>query len=135
MAHPLVGFLTLRMVIWLGGVIVAPVILMVLSKQKEIKGELDYFESLVLSLLFVIIAFAPIVFFKGVFLPIFKRNLKTISLVWAIAGFFVDAYLLNMYKRIGYWKAFLVWLLTFIVSYSGGFVLASFTIFLLKALR
>ncbi len=135
MTHPFVGFLTLRMVIWLGGVIVAPVVLMVLSKQKEIKGELDYFESLVLSLLFFIVAFSPIIFFKGVFLPIFKKHLLVASFVWAVAGFFVDAYLLNLYKRIGYWKSFLVWILTFIVSYSGGFVLASFTIFLLKALR
>jgi len=135
MTHPFVGFLTLRMVIWLGGVIVAPVVLMVLSKQKEIGGELDYFESLVLSLLFFIVAFAPIIFFKGVFLPIFKQHLKSVSLIWAIAGFFVDAYLLDLYKRVGYWKSFLVWILTFIVSYSGGFVLASFTIFLLKALR
>ncbi len=135
MTHPFVGFLTLRMVIWLGGVLVAPVALMVLSKQKEIKGELDYFESLVLSLLFFIVAFAPIIFFKGVFLPIFKKHLLVASFVWAVVGFFVDAYLLNLYKRIGYWKSFLVWILTFIVSYSGGFVLASFTIFLLKALR
>ncbi len=135
MTHPFVGFLTLRMVIWLGGVLVAPVVLMVLSKQKEIKGELDYFESLVLSLLFFIVAFAPIIFFKGVFLPIFKKHLLVASFVWAVVGFFVDAYLLNLYKRIGYWKSFLVWILTFIVSYSGGFVLASFTIFLLKALR
>ncbi len=135
MTHPFVGFLTLRMVIWLGGVLVAPVVLMVLSKQKEIKGELDYFESLVLSLLFFIVAFAPIIFFKGVFLPIFRKHLLVASFVWAVVGFFVDAYLLNLYKRIGYWKSFLVWILTFIVSYSGGFVLASFTIFLLKALR
>ncbi len=135
MTHPFVGFLTLRMVIWLGGVLVAPVVLMVLSKQKEIKGELDYFESLVLSLLFFIVAFAPIIFFKGVFLPIFRKHLLVASFVWAVVGFFVDAYLLNLYKCIGYWKSFLVWILTFIVSYSGGFVLASFTIFLLKALR
>ncbi len=132
--HPFVGVLTFRLIIWLGAVIIAPIVMKELSRQKEIEGELDYFESLVLSLLLFGIAFIPFLF-PRMFFATFRKHFWTVALVWGIAGSLIDGYILTLYKKIPYWKSLFLWILTFIVAYTGGFVLASFSLFLLRTLR
>ncbi len=132
--HPFVGVITFRLIIWLGAVIIAPVVMKELSRQKEIEGELDYFESLVLSLLLFGIAFTPFIFPK-IFFDAFRRHFWLLAFVWGIAGSLIDGYILTLYRKIAYWKSLFLWVLTFIVSYTGGFVLASFSLFLLRTLR
>ncbi len=132
--HPFVGIMTFRLVIWLGAVIIAPIAMEKLSKQKEIEGEMDYFESLVLSLLLFGIAFTPFIF-PRLFFSGLRKNFWTFAYIWAVAGFAVDGYVISSYKKLSYWKSLIFWLLTFVVSYTGGFVLASFSLFLLKTLR
>ncbi len=132
--HPFVGVLTFRLIIWLGAVIIAPLVMRELSRQKEIEGELDYFESLVLSLLLFGIAFTPFIF-PRMFFDAFKKYFWFIALLWGIGGSLFNGYILTMYKKIAYWKSLFLWALTFIVAYTGGFVLASFSLFLLKTLR
>ncbi len=132
--HPVAGAITIRLILWISAVLVAPVVLSKLSKEKEIKGELDYFESLVLSLVLFFVAFAPYLFLRPLF-AIFRAHFLTVSLIWAIAGSFLNAGIIQLYKGIDYWKSLILWILTLIVSFTAGFVLSSFSLFLLKALR
>jgi hypothetical protein len=133
--HPFVGgVLTFRLIIWLGAVIIAPVVMKELSRQKEIEGEMDYFESLVLSLLLFGIAFVPFILPK-ISLVAFKKHFWTVASLWGIAGSLLNGYIITAYKKIAYWKSLLLWVLTLIVSYTGGFVLASFSLFLLRTLK
>ena len=135
MRHPLItGVITLRLILWIAAVLVAPFAISKLSKEKEIKGELDYFESLVLSLVLFSVAFTPYLFYRA-FIPVFRMHFRLISLLWLIGGSFIDALIIKTYKEIDYWKSFILWMLSLIVSFTAGFVLASFSLFLLKALR
>jgi hypothetical protein len=135
MKHPLVtGAITLRLILWIAAVLIAPIVISKLSREKEIKGELDYFESLVLSLILFSVAFTPYLFLK-VFIPVFKSHFRFASLIWLVAGSFVDAAIITLYKGIEYWKSLILWVLSLIVSYTAGFALSSFALFLLKALR
>ncbi len=135
MKHPLIiGVITLRLILWIAAVLIAPFVISKLSKEKEIKGELDYFESLVLSLILFSVAFAPYLFYKA-FIPIFKLHFRSASLIWMVAGSFANAGIIKLYKDIDYWKALILWVLALIVSFTAGFVLSSFSLFLLKALR
>ncbi len=132
--HPVTGAITIRLILWITAVLVAPIVLGKISKEKEIGGELDYFESLVLSLFLFSVAFTPYLFLKP-FLVVLRGHFFIDSLAWAIAGSFINAGIIQIYKGINYWKSLILWILSLIVSFTAGFVLASFSLFLLKALR
>lgn len=128
------GIITIRIVVWLASVLVAPFVIQYLTKQKEIQGEADYFKSLVLSLLLFFIAFTPF-FFPKAFLFSFRRHFFLVSIIWFVAGTVLNGYLAKIYLNIDYLKGLVLWLLAFIVSSAAGFVLTSFSLFFLRTLR
>ncbi len=128
------GIITIRIVVWLSAVLVAPFVIQYLAKQKEIQGEANYFKSLVLSLLFFFVAFTPF-FFPRVFVFSFRKHFFVVSIIWFIAGTILNSYIAKIYLNIDYLKGLILWLLAFIVSSAAGFVIASFSLFFLRTLR
>ncbi len=128
------GIITIRIVVWLSCVLIAPFVMQYLAKQKEIQGEADYFKSLVLSLLLFFIAFTPF-FFPKVFVFSFRKHFFAVSMIWFAAGTVLNGYIAKIYLNIDYLRGLALWLLTFIVSSAAGFVLTSFSLFFLRTLR
>jgi len=132
--NPVQGVITIRMIVWFAAVLIAPFVMQYLAKQKEIQGETDYFKSLVLSLILFFIAFTPF-FLSRTFIIFFRKHFFAASMIWLIAGTFFDSYIAKVYLKIDYLKSLVLWLLTLIVSSTAGFVLTSFSLFLLRTLK
>ncbi len=128
---PFQGLLTIRLVVWFAAVLIAPFVFEKLVKEKEIKGEAGYLESLVLSLLLFLIAFLPFLL-PRIFAPIFGKRMLFSGILWLVIASFLNGFITSQFTKTSYIKGLLLWILTLVVSCTAGFVLSTFSITLLR---
>jgi hypothetical protein len=126
------GLLTLRLVVWFSGILIAPFVLEKLLRDDEIGGEVGYLKSLVLSLFMFAVAFLPFLL-PRIFLLLFSKKLMLFfSILWAFVFSALCVLVLCQVAKISYVKGLLVWILTVIVSSTAALVLVMFSLALFR---